>query len=336
MFEEHYGLRLDPFGLIADPRFFHASGTHARALAFFEFGLQQGMGFVVLTGGVGVGKSTVVTHLLETMAEDELEVAYMTSSNLESVEALRHILTHFAGDQHTGEGKAMLLERFRQLLDSLVRARTRALLIVDEAQNMPDETLEELRMLTNMRIGEVFPFQCFLVGQPQFRERISRPEMEQLRQRVIASYHVDPLAVSEVRGYVEHRLTVAGWIDRPSFDPAVFERIHAATEGVPRRINMLCSRLLLFGALEERDHIDCAILETVVEDLQTEVVGIEGSPPVPTAVAPTPFAADDARRIMALEARVEQLETLLLETVRLATRLVEEPSRQDEAPSDAS
>jgi type II secretory pathway predicted ATPase ExeA len=349
LIERTYGMTTPPFGLVSDPRFFFASRTHARAAAFLEFGLQQGMGFVVLTGDVGVGKSTVLAHLLDGLAPAEVEIASLTSSNLDPLDVLKRALGAF--DVPTdATTKADLLRTFESYLDELVRVGRRALLIIDEAQNIPDVTLEELRMLTNIRREDAFPFQCFFVGQPQFRARLENPDMEQLRQRVIASYHVEALAEEEVRAYVEHRLNVAGWTGRPTFDPALFAAAHRITRGVPRRLNVVFNRLLLVGALDEREWIGVDDLDAVLEDLRGEVVSVEApeaAAATPVAALPAPSAAcgaaasgGDAARLEALRARVDELETLVLDLVETVTRLIEparpEPGRGErDAPEPA-
>jgi hypothetical protein len=187
-------------------------------------------------------------------------------------------------------------------------------------------------MLTNIHRAESFPFQCFFVGQPQFRARLEQPDMEQFRQRVLASYHIESLDVAEVRNYVEHRLDVAGWQGRPELDPALYPRVHAMTGGVPRRINMVLNRLLLLGALEEREHIDAADLETVLDDLRGEVVGIE--PTMRPATAPAPGADVTPAQLQALQDRIATLEALLLEVVETTTRLLAAPraTKGDDEP----
>jgi type II secretory pathway predicted ATPase ExeA len=328
LIERFYGLALPPFGLVADPRFFFASKTHRRATAFLEFGLQQGMGFVVLTGDVGVGKSTVLAHLLEGLSAEEVDIASLTSSNLEPTDVLKRALAAFEVPTSATD-KAGLLDTFENYLADLAGGRRRALLIIDEAQNIPDATLEELRMLTNVHLEEAFPFQCFFVGQPQFRRRLERPDMKQFRQRVLASYHVETLSAEEIRAYVEHRLDVAGWQGRPALAPAIFQRAYDVTGGVPRRINTVFNRLLLLGALEERDRLDVADLDTVLDDLRGEVVGVEE----PTFPPPAPIdgAGDEdvAAAIAALHTRVDELEGVVLDLVETATRLLDPPGGEE-------
>lgn len=323
MIEGHYGLDLAPFRLVPDPRFFYASGTHARALAFLRYGLDQGEGFVVVTGDVGAGKSILLAHLLLQVDRAEIEVAHLAATNLDPTDALRRVAA-LLGAPVEGGGKAAVQGAVEARLRELARSGRRALLLVDEAQGLPAETLEELRMLTNLEVDSRFPLQGFLVGQPQFRATLLQPGMEQLRQRVIASHHLRPLEAEELQGYVEHRLAVAGWRGRPSLAAELFAPLHRASGGLPRRLNALLGRLLLLGALEDRDHLDLDALAAVLEDLGNE--GLEAAAPAPAAAGPPPAAdgggAAAAARLAALEERVGELEAILLDVVEAANRLL--------------
>lgn len=313
MIEEYYGLTRAPFRLLADPSFFFASVVHTRALAFLRYGIEQGEGFVVVTGDVGAGKSIVLAQLSEQVDRDRLEIARLASTGLGPTDALRRVATLF-GVATAADNKAAIQDALEVYLRGLASEGRRALLLIDEAQNLPHETLEELRMLTNVEVDALFPLQCFLVGQPQFRATLLDPAMEQLRQRVIASYHLQPLTAEELRGYVEHRLAVAGWNGRPSLDDALFSPLHQASSGLPRRVNALMGRLLLFGALESRDHLDAEALSTVLEDFGSEGLGLASSSTPPGAEA-GPGTGD---RLAALEARMAKTEAILLDLLEAA------------------
>jgi hypothetical protein len=177
------------------------------------------------------------------------------------------------GIPQEGKDKASLLQRLQEYLATVYRAGKRALLLVDEAQNLSARSLEELRMLSNFEIGHEPLLQSFLLGQPQFRATIAKPELEQLRQRVIASYHLGPLTAPETRAYIEHRLRTVGWQGDPQFAEDAFPLIHQSTGGVPRRINSLCSRLLLSGFIEESHLIDIGRVASVAQDLSAELHG---------------------------------------------------------------
>jgi type II secretory pathway predicted ATPase ExeA len=322
MIEQFYDLNVAPFRLVPDPRFFFASGTHARALAFLEYGLQQGEGFVVLTGDVGIGKSTVLAYLLERIDVRSIEVVHLANTNLGPVDALRRIFALF-GRTDDLRDKAALLGAIEMHLGELVRSGRRALLVVDEAQNLPADTLEELRMLTNLQTEATFPLQCFLVGQPQLRSMVARPENEQLRQRVIASYHLESLNEAELEQYVEHRLCVAGWQGRPELAAELYPRLQRASGGLPRKVNALLARLLLLGALEQRDRLDVQMLETVLEDL-----GGEGLAVIRTGGygGPTEVAGDDlgSARLTALEARLAEVEAAVFEVIDIVRGLIDQ------------
>jgi|tagenome__1003787_1003787.scaffolds.fasta_scaffold20916178_2 general secretion pathway protein A len=331
MIEEFYGFDAAPFRLTPDPRFFYPSGTHKRALSYLMYGVQQGEGFIVVTGDVGTGKSTLIGYLLDRLDPGRIVPVQLSTSNLEAHDALRMIVAAL-GARTDGDSKAHMLEAIERFLAEKRHARSRVLLVIDEAQNLPPATIEELRMLTNLQAGGS-PLQCFLVGQPQLRGLLARPEFEQLRQRVIASCHLEPLSPEETRDYVEHRLRTARWQGRPAFSEGVFRAIHRVSGGVPRRINMLLARLLLFGALEEREVLDEDAFETVVADLAAETVAYEPRPDDSLAaeMAVPGRASGDAtgKRLEELEARVGELEGHLLEVVRTATALLLDTGRMD-------
>lgn len=269
MYEEYFKLSDAPFRLNPDPRFFYGSRSHNKAMAYLHYGLKQAEGFIVITGPVGAGKSMVIGHLLDQLNSSNVVAANLLTSNVEPNELLSQILSAFRieaeGDGRTGE-----IEAFEDyLFDQLNRGR-RVLLIIDEAQNLPFKTLEELRMLSNLDYEGTPLFQVFLVGQPEFRTIIESSEMEQLRQRVIASYHLESLSEGETRDYILHRLSVAGWQEDPVFSDGAFTAIFEETTGLPRRINTLANRLMLFCSLEKKHEITPEIVETVCAELREE------------------------------------------------------------------
>lgn len=276
MYETFYQLRAKPFQLNPDPRFFFNSKGHKRAMSYLEYGLSQGEGFIVITGEVGAGKTTLVSHLIKRLAAANIVHAQLVSTQLGADDALRMIAAAF-GVAHDDTSKAVLLKKLETFLLTCHRQKKRALLIVDEAQNLPKQAVEELRMLSNFQADNTPLLQSFLLGQPEFRDTIQSAEMQQLRQRVIASYHLGPLDAAETRAYIEHRLKTVGWADSPQFTNDAFDAIHNFTEGIPRRINSLCDRLMLFGYLEEKSSFDQAIVQEVTNDLLSEVAGNSNS-----------------------------------------------------------
>ncbi|MEO1136481.1 MAG: XrtA/PEP-CTERM system-associated ATPase, partial [Pseudomonadota bacterium] len=262
MYEEFFRLSDAPFRLNPDPRFFYGSRSHNKAMAYLHYGLKQAEGFIVITGPVGAGKSMIIGHLLDQLNSSNVVAANLLTSNIAPEDLLSQILSAFRIEPE-GEGRTGEIEAFEDyLFDQLNRGR-RVLLIIDEAQNLPFKTLEELRMLSNIDYEGTPLFQVFLVGQPEFRATMEAANMEQLRQRVIASYHLENLSEEETRDYILHRLSVAGWREDPAFTKGAFKAIHKETEGLPRRINTLCNRLMLYCSLEETHEITAKVVETV-------------------------------------------------------------------------
>lgn len=238
--EEFYGLHSAPFRLTPDPRFFVGTSVHRKALNYLNFGLEQGEGFIVITGEIGAGKSLVVEHMLAQLDQSKIVASTLVTSAVEADEALKLIISAFDLEAEERE-KAAALQAFSDFLRRQHRAGRRVLLIVDEAQNIPKKTIEEFRMLTNFLVDGQSVFQIFLVGQPQFRDVLMDPDLEQLRQRVVASFHMQPLTYDDTRQYIEHRLSLVGWDGRPALTPDALHAIHRASGGLPRRINQILS-----------------------------------------------------------------------------------------------
>lgn len=269
MYESFYGLTAKPFQLKPDPSFYFGSKGHKRAMAYLEYGLSQGEGFIVITGEVGAGKTTLVRNLFRELDSDKILAAQIVNTHLNSDDTLRMVAGAF-GLQFEGATKAALLTRIEQFLRQCDQRGQRALLVVDEAQNLSPQTVEELRMLSNFQTDDKSLLQTFLLGQPEFRKTLMSPEMLQLRQRVIATYHLGPMDAEETRTYIEHRLHTVGWNGDPVFDETAFNEIHAFTGGIPRKINSLCDRLFLMGYLEELHAFSIAEVQEVTSDIQRE------------------------------------------------------------------
>jgi putative secretion ATPase (PEP-CTERM system associated) len=303
MYDQFYGFTGRPFQLTPDPHFYFESGTHRKAMSYLGYGLAQGEGFIVITGDVGAGKTTLVGHLMNTIDPNRLTAVKLVSTQVEGDDLLRLVAEQF-GIEWEGESKAELLRSMEQYLREQARAGKRTLLIVDEGQNLAISALEELRMLSNFQLGGHSLLQIFLLGQPEFRQTLFHsPTLEQLRQRVIATHHLDPMEPEEVEPYILHRLGKVGWTGNPSFSSDAFEEIFDYSEGVPRKLNVLVSRLLLYGAVEQMHRITAQNVRSVVAEIEADR-GIDAATlaPLPvadvvaaaaTAVAPTsaPFAA---------------------------------------------
>jgi len=269
MYESFYGLSAKPFQLSPDPRFFYGSKGHKRAMAYLEYGLGQGEGFIVITGEVGAGKTTLVRSLFRKLESEKIIAAQIVNTRLDSDDTLRMVLAAF-GLPYEDATKASLLTRLEQFLQQCDKQGKRALLVVDEAQNLSPLAVEELRMLSNFQTAENPLLQTFLLGQPEFRKTLLGGDMQQLQQRVIATYHLGPMDATETRAYIEHRLHTVGWQGDPSITEDAFATIHDFTGGIPRKINTLCDRLFLMGYLEEMRNFASSEVTEVIGDIQQE------------------------------------------------------------------
>lgn len=272
MYIEHYGLLGRPFQLTPDARFYFDSATHRKAMAYLGYGLSQGEGFIVITGEIGSGKTTLVAHLMQTIDRSRLTAINIVSTQIEAEDMLRSV-AHQLSLSTDGLSKAEVLNAVEQALHAEARQGRRVLLIVDEAQNLPFSAIEELRMLSNFQLGPESLVQIFLLGQPEFRDRLNGdPKLEQVRQRVIATHHLEPMGADEIEGYLVHRLAACGWKGNPDFTPEAVSLMHHQSGGVPRLINILAGRVLLHGAIEDLSVIDGNAVRAVLADLGDQEV----------------------------------------------------------------
>ncbi|MFO1256463.1 MAG: XrtA/PEP-CTERM system-associated ATPase [Sphingomonadaceae bacterium] len=340
MFNDFYGLTGRPFQLTPDPAFYFESLTHRKALSYLSYGLAQGEGFVVITGEVGAGKSTLVAHLMATVDPARLTAAQIVTSKLDG-EELVHVVAQAFGLIVDGHDKASALGAIEAFLHDEARAGRRCLLVVDESQNLALEALEELRMLSNFQLGAHPLLQTLLLGQPEFRDTIQdHPRLEQLRQRVIAAHHLEAMELGEIQPYIEHRLKCVGWSGNPRFDQRVYTELYEASGGVPRRINQICNRLMMLGAVEQRARIDGAMLSQVLEELELDGTMQLSRParPVPAAAPANPAAPAAAMPVDAV--LLEQLQAMLAERdaqiAELQQAVIELANEQESAPSAIS
>ena len=331
MYEEFYRLSGKPFQLNPDPTFFFGSRGHKRAFAYLQYGVYQSEGFIVITGEVGAGKTTIVRNLFENLDRNRLVAAQIVSTNLEADDLLRSVATAF-GLPMRAVDKATLLASLEAFLCKLALDGKRALLVVDEAQNLSPRAIEELRMLSNFQLAEHALLQSFLVGQPELRDMMQGAQMSQLRQRVIASYHLGPLDKSETQAYIEHRLSRVGWAGDPKFEAPTFDVIHGASGGIPRRINTLCNRLLLAGFLGEKHAFDVADVQAIATEITDEMgpdVSVAGASARRLREAEVLYdldrqragdGSDWASRLHTIEGRIERLEKTMATAVDLLHR----------------
>lgn len=268
MYEDYYHFRARPFQLSPDPRFFFNSAVHRRAMAYMQYGVHQGEGFLVITGEIGAGKTMLARTLVQNFGSPNLIMAQVVSTQLEADDMLNMVATAF--DLPVESGKAQSLRSLERFLLARHAQGKRAILLVDEVQNLSRGALEELRMLSNFQYKEKPLLQSFLLGQPEFRKTLHSPEMEQLRQRVTASYHLGPIDALETKAYIVHRLTTVGWNNDPSFNNDVYSVIYRYTGGIPRKINSLCDRLMLLGRMDEKHAFTAKDVFEVIGDLESE------------------------------------------------------------------
>lgn len=299
MYESFFKLNDQPFRLSPDHRFFFRSSAHNRALAHLKFGLDQKEGFILVTGEVGSGKTTIVDHLLAELNPRHFVTANIVTSNLDQENMIRMIASSFGLTQE-GLNRTSVFRNIERFIADSARQGRRCLLFVDEAQNLSITALEELRMLSNLQVNGQPALQSFLLGQPQFRQTLARKDLAQLRQRVIASYHLGPLGVEETGAYIRHRLEVVGWNNDPIFDDQALEVIFQITEGIPRQINTLCNRLMLNAYLEEKHTITAADVQKVSTEIAEElgqVVDFESASEIPEEVVDLPGVKADGEKM---------------------------------------
>lgn len=327
MYESYYQFSERPFQLSPDPKFFFASNHHQRALSYLQYGLDQGEGFIVITGPIGTGKTTLARNLLTSIKSSEILAAQIVTTKLDPHELLELIAAEFQIDTK-GNSKAELLQQIEQFLISLHRQGKHALLIVDEAQNLPAETVEELRMLSNFQLDNKPLIQSFLLGQEELRDIIQAPNMEQFRQRIIASCHLKPLTCEEVRKYIVHRLHQVGCDNPNLFSDQAYALIHEKTFGVPRKINIFVDRILLYGFLEELEHLDISAVNEVAEEMSVELTGSLHKQSLPGEEVPNLEAYAHAENLKDLLREVEEiLEGNIRQKVKM-TKYVEKLLKQ--------
>lgn len=323
MYNEFFGLKESPFSIAPDPRYLFMSERHREALAHLLYGLGGGGGFVLLTGEIGAGKTTVCRCFLEQIPGN-CNVAYIFNPKLTVLELLRAILDEFHVDYPKERNSDATVTDYvaplnQFLLDAHAQGRNNVL-IIDEAQNLSAEVIEQLRLLTNLETSERKLLQIVLIGQPELRTMLARPDMEQLAQRVIARFHLPALSETETTHYISHRLAVAGRVAEVPFDKAAVQRIHKLSRGVPRRINLLCDRALLGAYATGKASIGRAIVDKAAH----EVFDDEYLPsPAKATPAPRPApAAGEGQPPATLLQRLGALPPLMLLAAGLAGGLL--------------
>jgi putative secretion ATPase (PEP-CTERM system associated) len=263
MYEAFYGLKEKPFSIQPDPDFLYFGRRHTYAYAMMEYGIRNAAGFLVISGEIGCGKTTLIRHLLNNLDHTHM-VGLVYNTHREISDLLGWIMLAF-GLPYEGLSNVALYDTFQRFLIEQHGAGKRVLLIVDEAQNLNPGALESLRMLSNINADKDQLLQILLVGQPELKNMLSRPDLKQFAQRVAVDFHIKPLDAGDVKTYIEHRLSVAGR-DTPLFTPEACARIAEASHGIPRSINILCDTALVYGFAAESKYIDLPLVKDVLSD----------------------------------------------------------------------
>jgi type II secretory pathway predicted ATPase ExeA len=271
MYKDFYGFSEEPFRLTPDVRFCFRHRSFAKARAYFQYALDRGEGFVLVTGRPGTGKTTLIDDLLAELAQSRLLTVRIESAQIEADDLVRRVAYGFGLDP-AGLDKATILHHLERHLEHRTRNGERALLIVDEAQILSADALEELRLLTNLRPSRRSLLQIFLVGQEALRDLIRSPKLEQLHQRILCACHLEPLPLGDTRDYIAYRLEHAGWSGDPAIEAPAVRAIHRASQGVPRLINKFMDRLLLHAGLEGLHRLGGADADLVLRELSVELL----------------------------------------------------------------
>ncbi|MDE1920636.1 MAG: AAA family ATPase [Candidatus Omnitrophica bacterium] len=264
MYNAFYGFKESPFNLTPNSRFFYASDKHAEALSSLIYAVNERKGFIVITGEIGSGKTTVTRALLNKL-DARTDVALISNTHLGSRDLLMAILDDLEIEYKPGP-KARLLSQFTEYLIRQLKNRTNVVLIIDEAQNLKPSVLEEVRMLSNLETESEKLIQIILIGQPELQKKLALAQLEQLRQRVAVYYHLRPLDQQETRNYILHRLRVASGSGQQYFTDGAIDLIYRFSLGVPRIINHVCDQSLLSGYIDEKKTIDEQMVQQVIQD----------------------------------------------------------------------
>lgn len=255
MYLQYFGLREMPFNITPDPKFLYLSPTHHEALEHLRYGVNEKKGFIVLTGEVGCGKTTLCRRLLDDLEGQNVETALILNPRLSETELVQAILHELGVEPIKGSHQDLLDQLNRHLLGLIAQGKE-ILVVIDESQNMTTEGLEHLRLLSNLETNTQKLLQILLIGQPELKDKLKRPELRQLRQRILVYCELKPLNREQISQYVRHRLTLAGANGKPWFSARAISRIHRQSQGIPRLVNNLCDKSLLAAFVHSRDHVN--------------------------------------------------------------------------------
>jgi general secretion pathway protein A len=295
MYKEFFGLRANPFNVNPDPRYLFLTRHTEEALACLTYGIQSRKGFVLLTGEVGTGKTTLINKLLEWLRAQQVPTAFVFNSRMNVPQFLDYMMADFGIPCETRSKSQILMKLYNWLLERY-RAGETAVLIVDEAQNLADEVLEEIRMLTNLETFTEKLLQIVLVGQTELEQKLKQPNLRQLRQRLTLRAKTHPLTSEETKAYIQQRLRIAGSNGEPIFDPDALNSIHRYSSGIPRVVNLICEHCLVSAFVDQQKMVGPLIVDTVARDF--DLGDSPATLPPPAAVSPDKFDLTDALKTL--------------------------------------
>jgi general secretion pathway protein A len=307
MYESFFGLKEKPFNLTPDPGFFFMSRIHENAYLHLEYAIRENKGFVAIVGDVGCGKTTLVHYMLKNLLKDA-EVAVVNQTNVLPLEFLKLVSREF-GLEPRGMDKAEVLGLLHDFLIKRYGEKRRVVLVIDEAQNLPSGTFEEVRMLSNLEADKEHLIQIVLSGQPQLKARLEQPDLEQFVQRLSVQCHIGPLDERETEEYVLHRLEVAGGTGRRIFEKEAIQAVWGHSRGIPRMINVLCDTALVFGYGEGKRVVDPTLVE---EAFKAKCIDAAPSTSAPAAITAADLTAREIQtvqeKILSIESKLDKME----------------------------
>ena len=323
MYKSYYGFKEKPFNTIPDPDFLYMSKKHEMALTYLEYGLSSQAGFMVLTGGIGSGKTTLINHLIKKTDEREKKIALIFNTNIRPLDFLENLLREW-DVVYKHRRKADLYNVLNDFLLNAYKEKTAVMLIIDEAQNLPFETLEEIRMISNLNDEKIPLLHIILSGQPNLIKRLNHPRLEQLLQRVSVHYHLENLNKKETFRYIEHRLKKAraAEADPDIFSSEAVENIYLHSGGVPRVINLICDTALVYGYAEQIKQIDKSVIDLAIKDRNKMGLGFGGNDKQ-NGKAVSERLGSNSNRIVRLEKKHIQLNNNVYELTLLVRKMIE-------------
>ena len=328
MYKEFYGLRANPFNVNPDPRYLFLTRHTEEALACLTYGIQSRKGFVLLTGEVGTGKTTLINKLLEWLHKERVSTAFVFNPRLSVSQFFDFMMADF-GIPCESHQKGQMLVKLNQWLLDRYRAGERAVLVVDEAQNLSPQMLEEIRLLTNLETSTEKLLQIVLAGQPELEQKLNQPQLRQLRQRITLRAKTRQLTLEETQGYIEERLRIAGAENPEIFSPEAVEAVHHYARGIPRVTNLLCEHALVSSFACQQNPVPAEIVEEVARDFDLHIIDplAQTPPPAPALALPTSVGTNGDHPPL-IESLLQALNTLVDRLNQAEARVESDPERK--------